>query len=553
MPPGQQTPFCADPKGLLTPPSTMTLLHLRKISTDMSTGVRMGNGLAVPKSAENGRWTKENRTSRGFNNIQELTEEEEEDDDVATPDALESMSPVGASPDEVDDHKARFYDSLEFSDTGSVAQFLKQQQSNGSLPGSNRMSEPFMGESTSTGNPASGIDRDVLLERMLIGQGALRSRRSLTDVSKKKKKSTSGSPKRRKSKQDQASSPSSTYSQMREAKMAQHAPTLSQDLDDGNPWTYLPLVFALCPAFVGIFFTNGNKAVTDVLLLCIMTMYLHWLVKVPYDWYQDARAQAVSADVYPPLSDDPAEKQLYKLRSEAAAKLAHWEIFSLATCFIGPILGGFLLHYLRGSLTSESAGGLVSNFNITLFVLTACVRGALILAELVKRRTLHLTDIARAQPRTRVEDLECQVVFLEDEIRRLESVIGSAAKEAGEIRPDVAALTRAMRRYEKNQALQSQEFVTQIQELENEIKRNAVKGRTMPEYSFNPAYGSNLTTKPLASPGVAAKMVSPPRRKYSIWAAIYAYAGWWLSVPLKTAKSMLRLPIKLYGALGRRL
>ncbi|KAK9370179.1 hypothetical protein V1509DRAFT_616949 [Lipomyces kononenkoae] len=552
MPAVQQTPFCGDPKGLLSPPSTMTLLHLRKISTDMTTGVRIGNGAAVPKSADKRRWTKEDRTSQEFTNIDELNEEDEEEEDLATPDGFESMSPVGASPDEVDGHKAKFYQSLDFSDGGPVSQFLNQ-QSNGSFPGSNRMSERGTTDS-STGNATSGIDRDVLLERMLIGQGALRSRKNLSDVSKKKKKSTSGSPKRKKSKQDQTSSPSSTCNQIREPKMP-HAPALAPDLDDGNPWTYLPLVFALCPAFVGIFVTNGNKAVTDVLLLCIMTMYLHWLVKVPYDWYQDARAQAVSADIYPPLSDDPAERQLYKLRSEAAAKLAHWEILSLATCFIGPILGGFLLHYLRGSLTSESAGGLVSNFNITLFVLTACVRGALILAELVKRRTLHLTDIARAQPRTRVEELECQVEFLEDEIRRLEGVIGSAAKEAGEIRPDVAALTRAMRRYEKNQALQSQEFVSQFQELENEIKRNAAKGRTMaPEYTYNHMYGSsNLATKPLASPGVAAKTVSPPRRKYSIWAAIYTYAGWWLSVPLKTAKSMLRLPVKLYRALGRRL
>ncbi|KAK9387998.1 hypothetical protein V1515DRAFT_453987 [Lipomyces mesembrius] len=537
----QKTPFCADPKGLLTPPSTMTLLHLRKISTDMSNGVRMGNGVAVPKGAEKGRWTQEYRTSRVFKNIEELNE-----DDVATPDALESISPVGVSPEDVDD-KVKFYGSLDFTDTGPIAQFLKQQP-NGSLPGGNGIGEG-VDESSGTGNTPSGIDRDVLLERMLIGQGALRSRKSVSDASKKKKKSVSGSPKGRKSKQEQDSLPPSPYSPMREFK----PPALSENLDDGNPWTYLPLVFALCPAFVGIFVTNGNKAVTDVLVLCIMTMYLHWLVKVPYDWYQDARAQAVSADVYPPLSDDPAEEQLYKLRSEAAAKLAQWEILSLATCFAGPILGGFLLHYLRGSLTSESAGGLVSNFNITLFVLTACVRGALILAELVKRRTLHLTDVARAKPRSRVEELECQVQFLEDEIRRLEGVIGSTAKEAGEIlRPDVTALTRAMRRYEKNQAMQSQEFVAQIQELEKEIRRNAVKGRTLAEYSVNNMYGGNFAGKPLASPGVTTA-VSPPRRKYSLWTGIYACAAWWLSVPWKTVKSMLRLPIKIYGALGRRL
>ncbi|KAK9376890.1 uncharacterized protein V1513DRAFT_438456 [Lipomyces chichibuensis] len=537
----QRSPFCADPKGLLTPPSTMTLLHLRKISTDMSNGVRMANGLPVPKVMEKGRWTQENRTSRGFSNIEELSE-----DEVATPDGLESISPVSVPPEDVDD-KVKFYDSLDFSDTGPIAQFLKQQP-NGSLPGDNGMGDS-VDESSSTGNTPSGFDRDVLLERMLIGQGALRSRKTVSDASKKKKKSASGSPKRRKSKQEQDSVPPSPYSPMHEFK----SPALSENLDDGNPWTYLPLVFALCPAFVGIFVTNGNKAVTDVLLLCIMTMYLHWLVKVPYDWYQDARAQAVAADVYPPLSDDPAERHIYKLRSEAAAKLAHWEILSLATCFVGPILGGFLLHYLRGSLTSESAGGLVSNFNITLFVLTACVRGALILVELVKRRTLHLTDVARAQPRSRVEELECQVQFLEDEIRRLEGVIGSAAKEAGEtLRPDVAALTRAMRRYEKNQAMQSQEFVAQIQELEKEIRRNAVKGRALAEYSVNSMYGGNFAAKPLTSPGITT-VVSPPRRKYPLWAGIYANAAWWLNVPWKALKSILKLPIKIYSALGRRL
>ncbi|KAJ8102138.1 hypothetical protein POJ06DRAFT_220438 [Lipomyces tetrasporus] len=541
MPAVQQAPFCADPKGLLTPPSSMTLFHLRKISTDMSNGVRIGNGVAAPKTAEKARWTQENRTSRILNDVEELN-----DGDVVRQDALESIAPIDISPDEVGD-KVKFYDSLDFSDTGPVAQFLKQQP-NGISPNGNRLDEG-MGDSSSAGNSPSGVDRDVLLERMLVGQGALRSRRCVSDPSKKKKKSTAGSPRKRKPKQEQDSIPPSPYSPVSDIRLQ----IQSDNLDDSSPWTYLPLVFALCPAFVGIFFTNGNKAVTDVLLLCIMTMYLHWLVKVPYDWYQDAREKAVSADIYPPLTDDPAERQLYKLRSEAAAKLAHWEILALVICFVGPVLGGFLLHYLRGSLTSESAGGLVSNFNITLFVLTACVRGALILAELVKRRTLHLTDVARTQPRSRVEELECQVQFLEDEIRRLEGVIGSAAKEAGEtLRPDVAALTRAMRRYEKNQALQSQEFVSQIQELEKEIRRNAIKGRTMTEYSVNSIYGANLAGKPLASPGVTA-IVSPPGRKYSTWARVYAYVVWWVSAPWRVAKSMLRIPVKVYAALGRRL
>lgn len=51
---------------------------------------------------------------------------------------------------------------------------------------------------------------------------------------------------------------------------------------DGSPWHNVPLAFAVLPAVGGVLFKGGNYFVTDVILLLLAAVFLHWLVKFPW-------------------------------------------------------------------------------------------------------------------------------------------------------------------------------------------------------------------------------------------------------------------------------
>jgi hypothetical protein len=51
---------------------------------------------------------------------------------------------------------------------------------------------------------------------------------------------------------------------------------------DGSNWASVPLVFALLPAVGGILFKNGSAVVTDVMLLGLAAVFLHWSVTQPW-------------------------------------------------------------------------------------------------------------------------------------------------------------------------------------------------------------------------------------------------------------------------------
>jgi hypothetical protein len=76
----------------------------------------------------------------------------------------------------------------------------------------------------------------------------------------------------------------------------------------------------------------------------------------------------------------------------AAINLRRTELFALASCVVSPLIGGWLLHHIREFLSRPSEG-LVSTFNITLFVMAAELRPALKLMEMIKQRSLYLQKI----------------------------------------------------------------------------------------------------------------------------------------------------------------
>jgi hypothetical protein len=292
-------------------------------------------------------------------------------------------------------------------------------------------------------------------------------------------------------------------------------------------WHSAPLVLALLPAIAGIFFHEGSAFVTDVTLLVLAAIFLNWSVRLPWyiyitplinkynrqtkstnfnlrDWYRSAQAirreesgfqVPVDQTPFEELEDDkttesPAPHQHSPQSSTAAAasnELQLHELAALSACFIFPVIGTWLLHAIRSSLSRPSEG-LVSNYNLTIFLLASEVRPVAHLLRLIQQRTLHLQRIVAAIPEPfinpttikdvtkRLEELEAYVAETalanpstqerekEKDGRPLSpkeqpsdsapSLVAQAVLETRKsIQPDIEALNRAVRRYEKRSAL----------------------------------------------------------------------------------------------------
>ena len=142
----------------------------------------------------------------------------------------------------------------------------------------------------------------------------------------------------------------------------------------------------------------------------------------------------------------------------AAINLRRTELLALASCVASPLLGGWLLHHIREFLSRPSEG-LVSTFNITLFVMAAELRPALKLMEMIKQRSLHLQKIvhrdileANAPAPTsidlhplnaRIEQLESTIEDLRMSVVRVQGgreEVVTGVREG--VRADVEALNR---------------------------------------------------------------------------------------------------------------
>lgn len=160
-------------------------------------------------------------------------------------------------------------------------------------------------------------------------------------------------------------------------------------------------------------------------------------------------------------------------RQEALNELYTHEVMALASCFFFPLLGAFLLHTIRNQLSRPSEG-LVSNYNLTIFLLAAEIHPLGHLIKMVQARTLHLQRIVHSNPYNEASPASGRI---EDVMRRLEELEsrvaesrtgashcangiadpGKQAKQDGSlvrevrnaIQPELDALNRAVRHYEK--------------------------------------------------------------------------------------------------------
>jgi len=312
------------------------------------------------------------------------------------------------------------------------------------------------------------------------------------------------------------------------------------DLQEESHWQSAPLGLALFPAIAGVFFKNGSAVVTDITLLVLAAIFLNWSVRLPWyvllscissfylltifrDWYRSA--QAVRQDKYyeaeEESDDDQAtlgntrekspsntetRKELHRASAIANAanrELQIHELAALASCFIFPMIGTWLLHTIRSKLSRPSEG-LVSNYNLTIFLLASEIRPFAHLLRMVQARTLHLQRTVHSASHyeedridaSKIADLskrleELEIHIAEAAAARLSSeqspqnqpespkqendknqilVSQTTAEIQKAIQPEIDALNRAVRRYEKRTAVTSYETDSRFRDLETQVR-----------------------------------------------------------------------------------
>ncbi|EXJ72199.1 uncharacterized protein A1O5_04703 [Cladophialophora psammophila CBS 110553] len=296
------------------------------------------------------------------------------------------------------------------------------------------------------------------------------------------------------------------------------------DLDDNSHWQSLPLGLALLPAVGGMFFKNGSAVITDVTLLGLAAIFMNWALRSPWDWYHAAQTPVLADSTTPPVftpideadedqdplslngagedgiknfkpSSNSARAKLLNTDGAAAQKeLRVHELLALFSCFVSPLIAAWLLHSIRSQLSRPSEG-LVSNYNLSIFILVAEIRPISHLIKMVQRRTLFLQrranmDVLKESSRVdnqqirdisrRLDDLETHVA---DRIagtgkQKEEQANGALVAQASAtatsevkktVQPELDALNRAMRRYEKRSTISSVQIEARLQDLETRL------------------------------------------------------------------------------------
>lgn len=181
-------------------------------------------------------------------------------------------------------------------------------------------------------------------------------------------------------------------------------------------------------------------------------------------------------ETQPESHGDLHERHPTTQQQSALAELYVYEIIALASCFALPLIGAYLLHAIRSQLSRPSEG-LVSNYNLTIFLLVSELRVLSHMIKLLQSRTLHLQRVVQGSPSSiqstrnaeqleavlaRLDRLECRITAediisaqgsKQDSSRSKQQDNAVARDVRNAIQPELDALNRAVRRYEKKATL----------------------------------------------------------------------------------------------------
>ncbi|CAD0087356.1 unnamed protein product, partial [Aureobasidium vineae] len=331
-------------------------------------------------------------------------------------------------------------------------------------------------------------------------------------------------------------------------------PSLGLDDDDSTApedlshWHSSPLAFAFLPALAGLFFTNGSAFVTDIILLGLAALFLNWSVRLPWDWYRSAQAQFTLDQLskQDPTEDDqqppsPERAQPGQEQEDAAASLRQHELLALISTFLFPAGAAYLLHVIRGQLSRPSEG-LVSDYNLTIFLLAAEIRPIRQLIRLFTHRTIHLQRIVRgnndssamSRKDKAITELASRLIILEDKFGDQLSSPGVSIVQKEEVsalssdirkryEPRLDALERAVRRYEKRATTLTLLTEQRLQSLENRLQDALSLAAVAAQSS--------------SKPGIVAAMLSTLAKTLAVPLELVWFVFVW---PLKVTESMLK-------------
>ncbi|KAI9874527.1 MAG: hypothetical protein M1830_009645 [Pleopsidium flavum] len=203
--------------------------------------------------------------------------------------------------------------------------------------------------------------------------------------------------------------------------------------------------------------------------------------------HENSSSSPTSESKFSPSSKHPRpHRQGSTARDAATSELRKHELLALLACFIFPIMGAWLLHAIRSKLSRPSEG-LVSNYNLTVFLLASELRPLIHLVKLGQSRTLHLQRIANTSPYEEDKVDKEKVLDLSKRLEELEAHVAQASTETGvngssnkntvqattearrALQPDLDALNRAVRRYEKRATILTMQTESRLQDLESRM------------------------------------------------------------------------------------
>lgn len=229
----------------------------------------------------------------------------------------------------------------------------------------------------------------------------------------------------------------------------------------------------------------------------------------------------------------------------ALRELYIYEFLALVACFALPLLAAYLLHTIRAQLSRPSEG-LVSNYNLTIFCLVSELRVFSHMFKLVQSRTLHLQRIVHRNPYgsgagissgrlneilERLEKLEARpgednMAYQKNSDTEMADKWKQEAAMIREVRngiqPELDALNRAVRRYEKKATLL---------QMQTESRFGTVDARLEDAIALAAAAAKN----------------SVSHRSRLTWLADTVVRA--LLFPFHTALQILLLPVKMVSAL----
>ncbi|KAF8939406.1 hypothetical protein EDD21DRAFT_377421 [Dissophora ornata] len=209
-----------------------------------------------------------------------------------------------------------------------------------------------------------------------------------------------------------------------------------------------PILFAVTPPLGALVFGKSD-IFSDILTLLLITFFLYYIIKVPWELYYAARTRRVLLTE----NSAPVDSALEQRRKSAAASLRHQELLSLLLVFASPLIGGYILQYLKTFFSSYE--DYLSALNIKLFIVASGIRPLTHAVSLLKARALFLQEQVHF-PDSEVEQLKKKVASIESELVQLRRAFATkrdVLQVQDSVEPTLHQLTKQIKRHDKKENL----------------------------------------------------------------------------------------------------